>query len=287
MKVRFRGRTLGGDRPSAFARAATASVLAATALFVALVALAAAAGGAPTPATVIAQAKAKECQSVEMGGKKVVKCYGPRGRRGKRGPRGTTGPRGPQGERGGPGAGGATGLQGARGAEGTRGEPGIQGETGNQGMAGADSTTQGAPGADGTDNTTKGATGASQAYTDSSGSTNISEDDSGGGGGAVASISVPAGNYVVFAKGVAKDDGDDDIDANCDLRRTSPAVADATARIILQDDEDGKDSDAFGFQYAYADLPAQTLQLFCQAAFHSDYHVNNAVLTAIKLGASH
>jgi hypothetical protein len=110
-------------------------------------------------------------------------------------PAGEQGPAGPQGLAGAPGQRGPAGPQGAQGPKGDTGAKGETGQTGAKGDTGAtgskgDPGIQGEPGVDGAD----GAPGPSDAWS-------ASYNDYDYSGNRAISVTVPAGHFVVNAKG--------------------------------------------------------------------------------------
>jgi hypothetical protein len=121
-----------------------------------------------------------------MGPAGATGTQGPAGAMGMQGLTGTAGATGPQGNAGATGPMGATGAQGATGAPGQPGSMGATGATGSVGPMGL----MGATGA-------TGAAGASNVYFTSKQTAAI---PSGGGNVTIASLSLPAGSYLVSGK---------------------------------------------------------------------------------------
>jgi len=115
------------------------------------------------------------------------------------GPKGDTGAPGPKGDTGAPGAKGDTGVKGDTGAPGVKGETGAKGDQGPQGDAGPKGDT-GAPGPKGDtgakgDQGDPGPAGFSHAYTSSHPLGIVL----GNAPSALATLSLPAGSYVLIA----------------------------------------------------------------------------------------
>lgn len=134
-----------------------------------------------------------------------VKDISPTARESLRGQQGETGPAGPQGATGADGAAGPQGPTGATGPQGDKGATGATGPQGPQGPQGPNGTTgatgpqgpQGTTGAQGPQGPTgpTGPIGPSTVYRVSPADVNLP----GGGGAIAASLSLPAGAYMVTA----------------------------------------------------------------------------------------
>lgn len=126
---------------------------------------------------------------------------------GKAGANGAEGPKGTNGTNGANGANGPNGANGAEGAKGTNGTDGTNGANGANGPNGANGTNgiDGADGTDGTDgidgvNGTNGTNGANGTITPLSAKQGLTALPTGSPSTTVVELTVPAGNYVVFAK---------------------------------------------------------------------------------------
>ena len=115
---------------------------------------------------------------------------GPQGSQGIQGLKGDKGDQGIQGIQGLKGDQGIQGIQGLKGDKGDKGDQGIQGIQGLKGDTGAQGP-QGIPGQDGT-------AGSSAGFSVSPASVEVTPNNS-GSPGSIASLALPAGNYLVFA----------------------------------------------------------------------------------------
>lgn len=120
------------------------------------------------------------------------------------GANGAEGAKGTNGTNGANGANGPNGTNGAEGAKGTNGTDGTNGANGANGPNGANGT-NGIDGADGTDgvngtNGTNGTNGANGTITPLSAKQGLTALPTGSPPTTVVELTVPAGNYVVFAK---------------------------------------------------------------------------------------
>jgi hypothetical protein len=123
---------------------------------------------------------------------------------GNAGANGAEGAKGTSGTNGANGANGPNGTNGAEGAKGTSGTDGTNGANGANGPNGANGTNgiDGADGIDGIDGTngTNGTNGANGTITPLSAKQGLTALPTGSPSTTVVELTVPAGNYVVFAK---------------------------------------------------------------------------------------
>lgn len=133
------------------------------------------------------------------GGK--VGANGAEGAKGTNGTNGANGANGPNGTNGAEGAKGTNGTDGTNGANGANGANGPNGANGTNGIDGADGTdgTDGLDGVNGT-NGTNGTNGANGTITPLSAKQGLTALPTGSPSTTVVELTVPAGNYVVFAK---------------------------------------------------------------------------------------
>jgi Collagen triple helix repeat (20 copies) len=140
---------------------------------------------------------------------------GHNGSAGTNGAAGATGAAGTNGAAGAPGAAGTNGAAGAAGAAGTNGANGANGPNGANGVDGTD----GAAGIDGTD----GADGATGVIAPLSATTGLTALPTASPPTVVVSLSVPAGNYIVFAKTQLSHTGAGD-SVDCVLKAGSTSI---------------------------------------------------------------
>lgn len=266
--------------------AAAATVLAAAALLLALIALAAASGRAPTPATVIAQAKAKRCASADVGGGvKAVDCRGPRGRRGRRGRRGFTGPLGFKGNNGAGGGAGVRGFQGPQGDQGDTGDQGDKGPDGDPGQPGQ----PGQPGTAGADGS-PGAAGGSDVYAD------VPDPNVAGSrftdfkaNTVIRTKVVPAGSYIVYGSGQLRNTDDDNTaNPSCTLRRDGAVIDTANSNFgdeASTFEDNGADNENISLQASIG--AGGTLTLECVENGNSALDtIRSSALVAIRVGTA-
>ena len=238
---------------------------------------------------------------------------GPQGLKGNTGAAGPVGPAGAKGDTGAPGSTGAAGAKGDTGAPGSAGPTGAKGDTGAPGSAGAagakgDTGATGAPGAAGAKGDTgapgpagptgaKGDTGDTgpaggrgpigfqgpKGDTGETGPSDVWQDNPSGvllpaNGGAVASVSLPAGIYVVSATAALYYVSS--ADAHCSL-------GDNEAGLLYASDGSvgGGQGVTLAVQGVFTLASSDFVYLFCASTVAMNAAYND--LVAIKVGTLH
>ena len=177
---------------------------------------------------------------------------------------------------------GATGAQGPTGPQGVAGSPGAQGAPGQQGVPGPQGV-PGAPGSDGAPGTT-GARGPSDAYIASDATANFSD----GVFTDVATVTVPAGSYVVSFNAYLNS-ASAALVARC---RVFPANASWTVQpqtlVSLPNDSTvNASAGGSGAITTAGASTALTLQCAVVSPAATTAAINTATLTAIQVGTLH